>query len=213
MNIKVYTSPTNTNYEYYETSFDLYGSMYLNLNNCAYQLCVDNKNKPYFDLGDYKILDGKTVLFGSILDMSTFSDNLPDSNYEDSDDENSDYEYNDDPDPFGTVNEKYFPEEKDYLFSVPAKNHMKKKFYFCKLSDNINIQVNNRNNGDINALYDTFIYQDNKCKFRSKLLGEPPLYVLRVYEDRIEFRNIYDTNNIQKYNLSFVNENIILSHI
>ena len=42
-----------------------------------------------------------------------------------------------------------------------------------------------------------------KCQFRSKLIGDAPLYILKLYDNgTIQFRELIDINNEEEYYIS-----------
>lgn len=165
-----------------------------------YQVDIDGKGDMILDLADYKIIDSKKHLFGKIhQDKSKTSKShvLMDKEDSDADDENDD-----DEDPYGSVSEKYYPEEKGYFYSIPTENYHQSSFHFCQTSD-IVIPVNTRTNGDVLALYDTHIYDDSSnLVFRSKLLGEPPLYIVKVHQNgNVTYREICNVDGCKHYSL------------
>lgn len=195
-------------------NFDTCGNTYIEYNSKVYQICISKKNDIYLDYADYSILSTESPEYGHIIESSSESNNTervadviePEDDHNDySDDEN--YDEND---PYGAVGDNYYIEEKNYMFSVPTSDYSTPQFYFCKASGTNDILVNQRNNGDVNALYDTFIYNNEKCTFRSKLIGEPPFYVVKLYDDHISLRDIYDINNCKYYKIVFDGSNINL---
>ena len=186
-----------------DLSFDINGNLYIDISSClnnpvcikqahtVYQVCINGKNTPYADPGIYTILNTTKPQIGGIYDdLTTTNDNTSD---DDNDDDIDDAEnIDDDVNPLGTVSDKYYIEEKDYLYSIPTNNYLDSNFYFCG-DDTVNIY--DRLHGDVLALYDTFLYKNDINIFRTKLLGEPPFYVIKLLIDSgiIGFRIIYDT--------------------
>ena len=193
-------------------NFDTCGNTYIEYNSKTYQICINKKNDIYLDYADYNILSAENPEFGYIIESSNEPNNterVTDVIEPDDDHTNySDDEYQDENDPYGAVGDNYYIEEKNYMFSVPTSDYSTPQFYFCKLSGTDDISVNQRHNGDVNALYDTFIYNNEKCTFRSKLIGEPPFYVIKIYSDHINLRDIYDVDNSKSYRIVFDSSHI-----
>lgn len=200
-------------------SFDINGNTYITINDIDYQLCIDGKNNPYLDKADYSIIKQSNIDVGTIVDESMFNGNkkedltsIIDPDFDDNDSDAEDY---DDSNFCGVVHEKYLPEENGYLFSIPTDDFMTSKFYFCQNGSH-DIKINERNNGDILSLYDTFLYNGNQdngvCIFRTKLVGEPPLYAIRIYKNIICCRNICDLGIDKKYFIKMIDNvpNILL---
>jgi hypothetical protein len=178
------------------SSFDTCGNLYAHHNDKVYQVCIDAKNNLYLDPGDYSIITSSEVEFGYIIDIDRKKTKQDVSIM--SDDEDDEYDF----DPYGAVSDKFYPEEHNYMFSIPAQNHQDVKFYFCKRPYVKNISIVKRTNGDINALYDTFIYKNDKCIFRTKLIGDPPLYVISIHGNNLFFREICVLDNIKMFNFT-----------
>lgn len=196
-------------------TFDTSGNMYIDYGTKIYQICINKNNDIYLDYANYDIISSDSIEYGYIMESressnkETVTDIIePDNDNEYDSDGN---EYQDENDPFGAVGDNYFVEEKNHMFSIPTSDYFTPQFYFCKLSGTNDIPVVERNNGDVNALYDVFIYHKNKCSFRSKLIGEPPLYVVKVYSDYINLRDIYDIHNSKSYKIVFDGVNINLN--
>ena len=199
---------TNVHAETGNVTFDSCGNVYIEYEKKVYQVCINNKNDIYLDYADYSILSNNPIECGCIMEASRESNTKesltdiiqPDNDqYDDSDED----EYQDENDPYGAVGDNYYIEEKDYMFSVPTSDYYTPQFYFCKLSGSNDIPVNDRNNGDVKALYDAFMYDENKCIFRSKLIGEPPLYVVKIYDNYINQRDIFDIHTSKSYKVVF----------
>ena len=192
-------------------SFDINGNAYVDISkhfkfNNLFQICVDGENKPYCDPGDYTILDNTIPKFGNMFN----SENKEEENSEDEDSDKEE-EVVDDyvrHDPYCNISEKYYYEEKDTLYNLNDDHYDDSKFHFCSLTLAIDIPVVDRLNGDILSLYDTFLYQDNNNVFRSKLVGEAPLYILKLHESgSVYFRNICNRNTETEYSFSIDKEN------
>lgn len=165
---------------------DINGNIYLAFMNNLYQLCVENDN-PYLDQGNYNIV---------------VKDNF---DVDDSDDFDGVYSekciegqqrhrvgkmtrshtfYDD----------KYFPEENGYTFSHKEDDSLENDSYFIFYGKDLHPKE--RNNGDVQALYDTFIYDDNdkdntSLVFCSKMQNEMSIYRCCIYTSgKIYFRPI-----------------------
>ena len=202
-----------------EIKFDDHGNLYFELGSndifkdkelTTYQVDIDGKGDLVIDLSDYKILDvdSSSSNLGRIhVDKTKKTDAHEFMDKEDSDAEDEGAE---DVDPYGSVDEKYYPEEKGYFYSIPTDDYIQSRFFFCQSHNNI-IPINKRNNGDVLALYDTHLYDDsNNLSFRSKLLGEPPLYIVKIYKNGIiTYRETCNVEGNKHYYLFLNPENNI----
>lgn len=197
-----------------DLSFDVYGNMYLSHNDVTYQLCIDGKNNAYIDEADYTVISSDEIEFGKIINTTHLEkqeqqiQEVNEDYNSDCDDDDPDNMYLDEHDPYGSVSDKFYIEEKNYMFNISAIDHSYSKFYFCKSFNCPQVSVLNRKNGDNEALYDTFIYNDNnECCFRTKLVGEPPFYVVRISKHGIEMRDIYDISRTRSYKVQLNSDN------
>lgn len=152
---------------------DSHGNFYVEHKNKLYQLNVDGNNEPYFDPGDYSIISDNTP---SKCDMViTKSDTF--------------------------VNDRYFPEDNGHVYKnieYDDDQYIVDEplfVFYNKKTDKINVY--DRDNGDINALYDIFIYDDvdtnvnSQLVFQSKLPNEICAYRANVYTSgKFFFRSI-----------------------
>lgn len=118
-------------------------------------------------------------------------------------------------------NDDYYPEDHDHLnennsddddnISIDGdtvekfgdNNH---KFEFWNTE---NININNRENGDITALYDTYIYDGDKLVFKSHSIDNSSIYRFRIYKNGdIFFRSIGSTE--RKCKLDYINNELII---
>jgi hypothetical protein len=191
-------------------SFDEYGNLYLNDSanqNQAYQLNISGKNIPYFDFGYYKIISeytGKAKTFVA-LDKDSLKTKIKTEIEREFDNYNSDDEYD------LENNIDYYPEDTDYLnnedenengdenenengdeneddYNENEDNH---KFTFWTNIINNQFSIFNRENGDIMALYDVYIYKDDKLMFRSNSIDNSSIYRFKInVNGDIHFRPI-----------------------
>jgi hypothetical protein len=160
---------------------DTHGNLYFEIKNTdiittdgvspVYQLNVDQNNEPYLDIGDYHIVDmsDKKNVYehsklntGKIVKSEIF------------------------------INDKYFPEDNGHALiyqnsSMYPDEDLDDDAYFIFYQTDNKIQVDDRNFGDINALYDVFIYDDSdkdaqpQLIFQSKLQNEISIYRAILY--------------------------------
>lgn len=179
--------------------FDVNGNLYISDDTGIYQVNINCKNQPELEPGDYSIINSTNVSCGRIIDTSAFELNEKADEIEPEDEYFSDDCIEDDQLMISTT-EQFLPEEKGYLFSINDNPLLNEQFCFSKVDTNDGIHINNRQYGDTLALYDTYVYNDdNHITVRSKLIGDVPLYVIRVYPDRLEFRHTYEPGMIRKY--------------
>lgn len=182
-------------------SFDKNGNVYIDISkhyksNNILQICVDGQNKPYCDPGDYSILNDAEHVFGNMFNSNEEEKIKVDESDTDDEEPISGVKY----DPICNISETYYYEEKGTYYNLKDKHDDDSKFHFCTLSSDDEIPVMDRLNGDILALYDTFLYKDGNNIFRSKLVGEVPLYILKLHETgEVYFRNICNKNIEKEY--------------
>lgn len=210
----------------YAVSFDTYGNIYLNdiPNNETYQLNVNGKNIPYLEKGEYKILNECHNKFGtfSLLDKNTslkarikkiqLENNVnydSDDDYDlDGDNQMLDY-YPEDNDHY--VNDKSDNDEENQIFDEDLIKHygdQNSEFKFWSSSPDQSFKINSRENGDIAALYDVFIYDENdNLIFKSVSSENNSIYRIRLFMNgELFFRPIGYTENkyvfeLNKYNV------------
>jgi len=180
--------------------FDINGNVYFSDKSGIYQLNIDCKNRPELELGDYSILDSSTAQCGRIVDTTKFESSKKNTEEIEPEEEYYSDDCIEDDQLMISTTEQFLPEEKGYLFSIVDNPLLKEQFCFSKVDTGDNIYINNRQFGDTLALYDTYVYNDdNLIVARSKLIGDVPLYVVRIYPDRFEIRNTYEPNMFLKY--------------
>ena len=168
-------------------SMDPYGNVYFEFNSIISQLNVDRDNNPYTDPGNYSIITMNTK-----INKQKIGD---------------DVQYADDID-----NDKYVDD--DYVIELDSDGNEilcdddndNPQFIFHYSDDSI--EINERENGDIAALYDTDIYDLNNYLILRATSGDNrSIYKLRVHIDgSIYFKCI--TCAETKYKLE-INENVL----
>jgi hypothetical protein len=152
---------------------DTKGNLYFEYLNNLFQLNIDKNNEPYLESGNYEIIENdNNIIKGKIFESSDFQD------------------------------DNYFLEDNghaivySYEFEDDQHNDNEENpFIFC--DNGLNLEIKERNFGDINALYDIFIYDDtdedehSKLIFQTKLLNEICIYRVALYKSgKIFFRPI-----------------------
>ncbi len=153
-----------------------------------FQINVDNKNGIYCDLGNYDVIAGGKQMINQLVFYED-KENLNGNN-----DDNNDNNDDNDEKP-----ENYFPEDNNYeeIYDDVIDSDEKDgddddgKFLFFASDEKIDMQINNRNNGDILALYETLIYDNYKLIFKTTQTKMPIIYRLFLYKTgTCEFRPI-----------------------
>ena len=144
---------------------DTKGNLYFEYLNQLFQLNVDRNNDPYLESGNYEIVNKKVKLCkGKIYETGEFQN---DSHFTEDNGHSIVYSY------------EIEDDQHDELEENP--------FVFC--NKGLNLEIYDRNNGDINALYDVFIYDDSnseehaKLLFKTKLLNEICIYRVAIYKN------------------------------
>lgn len=143
---------------HFDILFDKYGNVYLK-NNDIYQLNIDGENVPYFDTYNYEIIDNITTKSTFEYSQKLFPCS-GDSPYKLNDKDEDDIIYPD-------IEEKY--------------GYHNKPFKFYNNLDNV--KICNIKDSDICALYDTFVYKDNKLRFISRSPDESSAYEVCIYDN------------------------------
>lgn len=186
---------------------DTHGNLYFEIKNndpltsdCQsfiYQLNVDRNNEPYLDIGDYSVIDDQddqneqipNFHVGTIVKSEKF------------------------------VNDRYFPEDNGHTLVDTSRNidpdeDLDEDSPFIFYQKENKITINDRNFGDINALYDIFIYDDNdSCSgpqliFQSKLQNEICSYRVILYTSGKFFFRAIGCFIENKYKLEIKNNTI-----
>lgn len=204
--------------------FDLYGNAYLDTGlEQIYQICVNGKNEPFLDKGVYKIInntDSSMKLsknYKCVKGANTLLEKSKTSLIEEADGEID----------VSTVHLELFPEDYDYCVDDTIKDESSenelsdndvqdntfldedieknygshnKKFMFKNIGlGNKNIPIENREFGDVCALYDTFIYDGDKLIFISCDSVYDSVYRMQICTSGlIKFRPIGNQDKIYK---------------
>lgn len=170
---------------------DTKGNLYFEHLNQLFQLNVDRDNDPYLESGNYEIINQSVEIpKGQIYETGEFkSDN-------------------------------YFMEDNGHTivhsYEIEEDQHDEtdeNPFIFC--DKGLTLEIFERNNGDINALYDIFIYDDSdddghsKLIFQTKLLNEICIYRVALYRSGKFFFRPIGCFVERTYELHIENNNII----
>lgn len=187
---------------------DMGGNLYLEHNERLHQLNISAHNEPYFDVGEYGIIniEDKYQNYGIIAKSDKFK------------------------------NDKYFVEENNYNFTNKYNDDYmgieyvddtycinNSKFIFYK-DDRCNVNIYDRTNGQINALYDIFIFErintdergndvisgnDNlKLIIHSEIPNELCIYRVCLTTDGKFYFRIHGNENEYAYELLIENDEI-----
>lgn len=182
-------------------SFDDMGNLYFtnNKSNVVYQIEISKNNTIQIDNADYSIVNKANKYLGKIIKLPE-----KDSKKQNEEIEFDDYYSN-------SIPLSLYPEEQGYLFSNEKITNVNiaDNFFDGEYEDQFDsyseflfygndFPIHVRKNGYYNALYDTFIISNDNILFRTKLIGEPPLYIIVINTDdnTIKFR---DTTNFEYY--------------
>lgn len=172
-------------------SFDYYGNLYVN---DTFQLNIENDNKLCLDKGDYHIIETSSkpkVLNIQQKHSTLLHDKITNEN---SSEEENYY-------PENSYDEISTDEEinEDNIKQYGQDNH---KFVF-KHDFPDNTIVNNRNDGDIMSLYDTYIYNGEQLVVKSCSPDNSSIYVLKIYYNGdVYFRQIGSSEKLYKFHVS-----------
>jgi hypothetical protein len=210
----------------FSISFDVYGKMYFSSNNYEYQVNIDKNNNLIFEKDNYQIIDkyDKPIYQLQNLDETSLKQKINEEDEEKEKEKEKEDEYNSDD---VETEEDYYPEDNDYvIINEPTYSETihelddtlydygehNVKFDFWSPGVTGQIKINYKKNGDIMALYDTYIYDiNNQLIFKSNSSDDSSIYRIKVYPTGdILFRPI---GNIEKkYNLKVgVNELVLKS--
>jgi hypothetical protein len=209
ISIEVNTDEINNNeghqFKFLTISFDVYGNLYLHENDesiKAYQLNISGKNIPYFDFGDYNMINKYTEKLKTfvVLDETNSLKTKIKMKIEKEHNEYEEYDYNSDDeyDLDGDKNIDYYPEDNDHLNNEEIINNSEdecdeideeniknygydnRKFIFWNNTHEHQMLIFNRKNGDVMALYDVYIYNDGKLIFKSNSPDNTSIYRFRI---------------------------------
>lgn len=197
----------------FNISFDLYGTLYLSNDKNTYQVNIDGKNNVTLDKGDYPVIDGSTNIYKiAHLDensLKTKIRNVNQNNEEHIDEEDeierndytyypedSDHLHIDDPD---LIQQEYINED---IINQYGEHNIPFVFWEPDGSEFTQIKITNRQDCDIMALYDTYIYDvNNRLIFKSHSSDDSSIYIIRIYPiGELYFRPIGNTE--RKYILN-----------
>lgn len=166
----------------FSIEFDKYGSLYLINKLSIFQININGNNEPIAESGDYQIIDNVNVNINKMIG----SENINSYFVEDKD------AFIDESDITDTIDSD---ELKEFIFSGSL----------CE------IPIHDRKNGQYQALYDTFIYDNNEhlC-FRTKEPHNEILYRIKIIlpnrfamrliiADDIEYKLKYDIDKNELY--------------
>lgn len=198
--------------------FDPYGNLYIEHAQKTYQVNISGNSLPILDQGLYTIIQPYVKEFKQIIhtDIDNPLQQKLKKKIENNENDNSDDEYF-----LDEQNNDYYPEDHDHditnkdeeddNISIDCDTIEKYGEYNYKFDfwNNNNIAINYREDGDITALYDTYIYDDNKLIFKSHSIDNTSIYRFRIYKNGdILFRLIGGTE--RKCKLEYINQELIL---
>ncbi len=193
MNIQVRT--LDNNYTTLKMSFDNYGNLYFDDEKYSYQVNIDGRNNLYVDKGEFKIDGNKNKRFsklnvvgkGTKLKEKTLIEVEKLDIFEEE-----------------TIPEDYFPEDNEYIEtditdseglinedSISKYGLHNTEFNFSSITNDLPIPIYMREDGDITALYDTYIYNNGSMCMKSSSKNAESIYVIKVNcNGTINFRPI-----------------------
>jgi len=175
----------------------------------SFQINIDGRNNLYGDQGNFNILETKNnkltkfkltsehskLQFKAMKELATKElDEEELETYDTFDDGEID------PDLIDPYEEelKYFPERNEFFETdvvssddiidedlINSYGYHNLKFNFSHASDDATIPIYNREDGDITALYDTYIYQNDNLCFKSSSRNDESLYTIKVHDNGI----------------------------
>jgi hypothetical protein len=184
--------------------FDTSGNLYI-YNGTLYQVNIDSKGELLFEEGDYEVLESspKDINIHKLFfhEYSLKKEAIETIQLMDEDDpEKNEVYFNEDANYTEDVQYKF---AENGFYGTEAYEHMEDKFYFSSLDSDKGLSVKNRKNGDIDALYETLIFDDSKLIFKTTYTEEP-LYRIIINEKIIEIKSlgnpsfVYDRNTLEK---------------
>lgn len=207
----------------------------------TYQVNISGKNEIYLESNNYEILnkyDGKLNTFMLLdknnslktkiknLKIERNSENLDDNLDHDETEYDSEEEYDLEGD---KIKQDYYPEDNDHLDNnndndndsdgteiydednIKMYGQSNLQFSFWTQNIENDIDINERVNGDIMALYDTYIYDNNdNLIFKSSSRDASSIYRIKIYQrGDIFFRPI----GYKEMKYKIINENDVLSFV
>ena len=169
---------------------DLYGNVYIEFGDIIYQLEIEN-DKIILIEGQYSAVEQVSVNFNHLvlydeghLLKKKVKEHI-EKDEEDFGDDDNDYNH-------------YFPQDNDYYIDEKSENSntdeliyedienfygtANKPFLFAYYSPEYELPIYIRQNGDVCALYDTYIY-DNKLCFKSYSADNSSIYKLSLFKN------------------------------
>ncbi|ARF11710.1 hypothetical protein Klosneuvirus_2_146 [Klosneuvirus KNV1] len=210
----------NNNHEI-TINFDPYGNLYFEHAQKTYQIIISGNGLPVLDQGSYTIIQPYVKEFKKIIPIdkkNPLQQKLKKKleNQENNENDNSDDEYF-----LDEQNDDCYPEDKDHIIeedieeddntsidgdTIEKYGEYNYKFDFWNIE---HIDINYREDGDITALYDIYIYDDNNLIFKSHSIDDSSIYRFRIYKNGdIFFRPIGGTE--RKCKLECINQELIL---
>lgn len=197
----------NNNKTKIKICFDYYGNLYIEMpDKKLYQVNIDRYNEPVLDHGVYDVInvennpsDDKNLLGN--FDLVNNKINLRNSIKKAQDDNNDidDTEHEKDINHYPEEDEYYANDintDSDDIKCIDEDNEkqfgvLNKQFIFSNCNS-YHIDIDMRTNGDICALYDTYIYDsNNNLCFKSNSDSNTSYYRLKIFDDgKIFFRPI-----------------------
>jgi len=196
---------------------DSHGNLYLEHKQKLFQLNIDKNDDPTFgDYGEcnYNVIPNDTlkntqkITKGQIIKSEKFVDDIylvEDNGHELVHEKNPD---SDDVNFSATVDDDYYYGYENDIEEPP----------FIFYESECNLDIYDRENGDVNALYDILIYDDSdkdehaKLIFQTKIPNEICMYRVAIYKSgKIFFRPI-GCYMEKRYKLSIVDDLVKISH-
>lgn len=162
---------------------DSHGNLYFEFANKLFQLNVDEHNQPYFIENTYDIttLDSLRQFDGKIVKANVF-------------------------------NSEYFPEENGYKI-VSDDDEYDDEVYdegIIKFYDNDSkLKIYDRNGGNIDAIYDVFVYNENELVFETKWINDVTIYRTVIYSNGDFYFRLLGCDRETEYKLG-INDNKII---
>jgi hypothetical protein len=173
-----------------DISFDFYGNLYFSYNNITYQVNVNGKNILYLEPGEYKIIEHEEIInkteikpvkningSNSLRELALKENCIRDELYPE-DDEYIDEENlcNSDEIIDEDIETKYGAHNKRFKFfnTTPDSSENSSE-------NNLMDIVHLREDGEVCALYDTYIYNNEMLYFKTNSSDDLSYYRIRVY--------------------------------
>lgn len=210
----------NNNHEI-AISFDPYGNLYYEHAQKTYQVNITGTGMPVLDQGKYTIIQPYDKDYKKII--PTDKNNPLQKKIKKNLDKQEDHENSDDEYFLDEHNDDYYPEDQDHVIdeendendddniSIDGDTIEKYGEYNYKFEfwNNDKLDINYREDGDITALYDTYIYDGNDLIFKSHSADNSSIYRFRIYKNGdIFFRPIGGIE--RKYKLEYINQELFL---